>query len=322
MATEHTILDAPTSLPAFVERGIHARGLHAVERFLRTKPLGTIGAAIVLAILLLAAFAPVFAPYGFDHRVIAQRLQNPSAQHLLGTDELGRDILSRIIYGARVSAFVGFGSVLIATAIAATLGTASGYFGGWLDMTLQRFVDMWIAFPFLILLLAFLAVFGTPLGSAHLGPLTLEPAQQRSAQIIVVLGLLFAIRDSRVVRAATLAIKHNTYIEAARGLGAGNFRILWTYILPNVAPALIVLATLQLGAAILAEATLGFLGFGIPDPVPSWGRMLSGIARARVRSDPWLAFWPGLAISLAVFAFNMLGDALRDVLDPRLRGSR
>lgn len=322
MATERGLIDSRGLLAGRVEAGPQARPLHAGLRFLRTKPLGSVGAVIVLTIILLAILAPQVAPYGFDHRVIAQRMQTPSAQHLLGTDELGRDILSRIIYGARVSAFVGFGSVLIATVIACVIGMTSGYFGGKLDMAIQRLVDMWIAFPFLILLLAFMAIFGTPFGAFRLGPLALDPSQQRAAQIILILGLLFAIRDSRVIRGATMAIRNNTYVEAAKGLGASNLRILLSYILPNVAPALLVLATLQLGAAILAEATLGFLGFGIPDPVPSWGHMLSGIARARIRTDPWLAFWPGLAISLAVFGFNMLGDALRDVLDPRLRGSR
>jgi peptide/nickel transport system permease protein len=322
MTTEPGIVDAQGVLLTRPSRPIQPGSVHALTHFIRTKPLGTVGAVIVLVILLLAVFAPNVAPYGFDQRAISQRLQNPSAHHLLGTDELGRDILSRVIYGARVSAFVGFGSVIIATILAGTLGMVSGYFGGAVDTIIQRFVDMWIAFPFLILLLAFLAVFGTPLGPAHLGPLIVEPAQQRAGQIIVVLGLLFAIRDSRVIRGGTLSVRNNTYIEAAKGLGASSTRILLTYILPNVAPTLIVIATLQLGAAILAEATLGFLGFGIPDPVPSWGRMLSGVARSRIRTDPWLAFWPGLAISLAVFAFNMLGDALRDVLDPRLRGTR
>jgi peptide/nickel transport system permease protein len=322
VTTEPGVFDARDLMLARPRRAFQGGSLHAIAHFARTKPLGTAGAVIVLAIILLAIFAPNVAPYGFDHRVISQRLQNPSVRHFLGTDELGRDIFSRVIYGARVSAFVGFGSVLIATVIAGALGMVSGYFGGAVDTVIQRFVDMWIAFPFLILLLAFLAVFGTPLGPAHLGPFSVEPAQQRAGQIIVVLGLLFAIRDSRVIRGSTLSVRNNTYIEAARALGASSLRILLTYILPNVAPTLIVLATLQLGAAILAEASLGFLGFGIPDPVPSWGRMLSGVARSRIRTDPWLAFWPGLAISLAVFAFNMLGDALRDVLDPRLRGTR
>jgi peptide/nickel transport system permease protein len=319
MAVERNVLEANRSRDLFPAR--RSRSARAILHFLRSKPLGAVGAAIVLAILLLAVLAPSVAPYNFDHRAISERLQNPSLHHPMGTDEVGRDILSRVIYGARVSAFVGFGSVIIATVIAGAIGMISGFFGGALDTTLQRFVDMWIAFPFLILLLAFLAVFGTPMGPAHVGPLMLDPAQQRSAQIILILGLLFAIRDSRVIRGATLGVRHNSYVEAARGLGATDRHILVHYILPNIMPTLIVLATLQLGAAILAEATLGFLGFGIPDPVPSWGHMLSGIARTRVRSDPWLAFWPGLAITLAVFGFNMLGDALRDVLDPRLRGT-
>ncbi|MGI8549423.1 MAG: ABC transporter permease [Dehalococcoidia bacterium] len=304
------------------ERGRITRWRGGLLRFLRTKPLGSIGAVIVAIIVLLAIFAPQVAPFGFDHRIISQRLQSPSALHLLGTDELGRDLFSRIVYGARVSAFVGFGAVLISTVIAGVIGMASGFFGGWFDTLTQRFVDMWLAFPGLMLLLAVLAVFGTPSSNAMLGPLALDPSQQRAAQIILVIGLLSSAGASRVVRGATIAIRSNLYIEGARTVGAGNIRILLTYILPNVLPTIIVLASLQLGAAILAEASLSFLGFGIPDPVPSWGRMVSGIARARLRTDPYLALWPGVAISLAVFGFNMFGDALRDVLDPRLRGSR
>jgi peptide/nickel transport system permease protein len=290
--------------------------------FVRHKPLGSVGAALVLAIIILAIFAPQVAPYGYDQRILRDHLQAPSVRHLLGADELGRDILSRLIYGARVSAFVGFGTVLVATLVSGAIGMVSGYAGGWIDTAIQRFVDMWIAFPPLILLLGVLAVFGTPTAAVALGPASLDPAQQRVGQIILVLGLIFSAGASRVVRSATLAVRQNTYIEAARALGAGHLHILERYILPNVMPTVIVLATLQLGAAILAEATLSFLGFGIPDPIPSWGRMLSGIAQARIRTDPWLALWPGLAITLAVFAFNMLGDALRDTLDPRLRGSR
>ena len=295
---------------------------HGLRHFLRSKPLGSLGAALVLVIILLAVFAPLVAPYGFDQRILRDHLQSPSTTHILGADELGRDILSRVIYGARVSAVVGFGTVIVATIVSGSIGTISGYAGGWADTILQRFVDMWIAFPPLILLLATLAVFGTPTGAIQLGPFAFDPAQQRVAQIILVLGLIFSAGASRVIRGATLAIRHNAYIEAAQSLGAGHLHILARYILPNVMPTIIVLATLQLGAAILAEATLSFLGFGIPDPVPSWGRMLAGIAQARIRTDPWLALWPGLAITLAVFAFNMLGDALRDVLDPRLRGRR
>jgi peptide/nickel transport system permease protein len=309
-------------LSATAERPLAWRWLGGLAAFLHRKPLGSLGAALVLAIVVLAIFAPQVAPYGFDQRILRDHLQAPSAKHLLGADELGRDILSRIIYGARVSAFVGFGTVLVATVVSGSIGIISGYTGGLLDTIVQRLVDMWIAFPPLILLLGVLAVFGTPSSTAHLGPIGLDPAQQRVGQIILVLGLIFSAGASRVIRSATLAVRENAYLEAARALGAGHGHIMLRYVLPNVMPTIIVLATLQLGAAILAEATLSFLGFGIPDPIPSWGRMLAGIAQARIRSDPWLALWPGLAITLAVFGFNMLGDALRDVLDPRLRGSR
>ncbi|HZQ37323.1 MAG TPA: ABC transporter permease [Dehalococcoidia bacterium] len=291
-------------------------------RFLRTKPLGTVGAVIIVAIIILAVFAPVFAPYGFDHRVLKDKLLTPSLKHPMGTDLLGRDVLSRIIYGARVSAFVGFGSVLISTIFATLIGTVSGYFGGKVDTIVQRLVDILLAFPAFILLLAIVAAFGTPTSAIHLGPISFDPAQQRAGQVVFAIGLLFIAPASRVIRGAALAVRNNLYVEGARTVGASDLRILLRYVLPNVAPTIIVYATLQLGYAILAEATLAFLAFGIPDPVPSWGLMLSGLARARIRQDPWLAFWPGLAISLAVFGFNMLGDALRDVLDPRLRGSR
>jgi len=321
-ASEGRTLPASGELARRGAGGGAGRWVHAVTRFLRTKPLGTIGAVLILAIIIMAIFAPQFAPYGFDHRVLKDKLLSPSLKHPMGTDLLGRDVLSRLIYGARVSAFVGFGSVAISTVAATLIGIISGYYGGAVDTVIQRLVDIWIAFPALILLLAIVAAFGTPTSVAHFGPLSLDPAQQRAGQIIIALGLLLVAPASRVIRGAALAVRNNLYVEGARTVGASDLRILLVYILPNVMPTIIVYATLQLGFAILAEATLAFLSFGIPDPVPSWGLMLSGLARARIRQDPWLAFWPGLAISLAVFGFNMLGDALRDVLDPRLRGSR
>ncbi len=322
MATGQNTQEAVGSLTRRGERGTYGRWQHGIVRFLRTKPLGSIGAVIVLTILLLAVFAPQIAPFGFDHRLLRDKLQGPTSTHWLGTDIQGRDVLSRLIYGARVSAFVGFGAVLIATTISSVIGMISGFFGGLVDTIIQRFIDIWIAFPALILLLAVLAIFGTPTGKLHVGFLTLDSSQQRAAQVIGVLGLLFSAGASRVIRGAALSIRNNLYVEGARTVGAGNARILWYYILPNVMPTIIVLASLQLGAAILAEASLSFLGFGIPDPVPSWGLMLSGLATARIRTDPLLTLWPGLAITFAVFGFNMLGDALRDVLDPRLRGGR
>jgi len=298
-----------------------------VLRFLRRKPLGAFGAAMVLLVIACALFAPQIAPYHFDKHDFLHRLKPPiTAGHLLGTDDQGRDILSRVIYGARVSAFVGFGSVLIATLVAGTIGVVSGYAGGKLDTLVQRLVDIWIAFPALILLITITAIFGTPT-SVHTfgaGPLkiSLDPSQLRAAQIIFALGLIFTGGSSRVIRSAVISVRGNQYIEGARTVGSGNLRILLHYIVPNVMPTLIILASVQLGAAILLETSLGFLGFGIPPPVPSWGSMLAGVAQHQIRQDPWLSVWPGVAIALTVFGFNMLGDALRDVLDPRLRGAR
>jgi peptide/nickel transport system permease protein len=323
MANTRTIdLERAGISAVFKPRSRMDRWKHGIWHFVRTKPLGTIGAALVLLIIGVAIFAPQIAPYGFDHRIIADRLQGPTAKHPLGTDELGRDMLSRIVYGARIATFVGFGVVIIANVLAALIGIISGYIGGWVDTLLQRFIDMWIAFPGLVLLLAVIAVLGTPTSVLQVGPLAFDTSQQRAAQIVVVLGVLFSTGASRVIRGATLAVRNNLYVEGARTVGASDTRIVLTYILPNVLPTIIILASLGLGAAILTEASLSFLGFGIPEPVPDWGRMVSGIALARARTDAWLAFWPGLAITLAVFGFNMLGDALRDVLDPRLRGGK
>ncbi len=322
---------ATTAQPILVPHDrLTARGPGAatsVMRFLRRKPLGAFGAAMVLFVVVCAVFAPQIAPYHFDKHDFLHRLKPPlTVGHLLGTDDQGRDILSRIVYGARVSAFVGFGSVLIATLVAGTIGVVSGYVGGKLDTLVQRLVDIWIAFPALILLITITAIFGTPT-SVHTigaGPLKLsfEPSQLRAGQIIFALGLIFTGGSSRVIRSAVISVRSNQYIEGARTVGAGNLRILWRYIVPNVMPTLIILASVQLGAAILLETSLGFLGFGIPPPVPSWGSMLAGVAQREIRRDPWLSVWPGAAIALTVFGFNMLGDALRDVLDPRLRGAR
>jgi peptide/nickel transport system permease protein len=304
------------------DRGLIGRWSHGIYRFVRTKPLGTFGLAIALLIVFLAIFAGPISPYNYDHQVIANKLQSPSWSHLMGTDEQGRDILSRIIFGARIAAWVGFGTTLMATALASLIGMVSGFFSGTTDYIIQRIMDVFIAFPALILLLAVVSILGTPTAPLHFGFLTLSPANQRMVQIIVVLGFLFSFPYSRVIRSATLAVRNNLYVEGARTVGASDTRILLRYILPNVIPTIIVIASLQLASAILVEATLSFLGFGIPPPAPSWGAMLSGRARSLQRIDPWLAIWPGVAISLAVYGFNMFGDALRDVLDPRLRGSR
>jgi len=270
--------------------------------FVRRKPLGAFGAAVVLLLLLTAAFAPVLAPYSYEQGDAAVRLQPPTLEHPLGTDANGRDMLSRIIWGARVSVTVGFGSVFIAMGLATLIGTVSGYFGGRLDTLIQRLVDIWMAFPAIVLLISLLSVLGPGLWN-----------------VVITLGVLLAAGASRVVRGATLGVRNNLYIEAARCIGCTDGRILLFHVLPNVFPVVIVLATVQLGGAILAESTISFLGYGVPPPHPAWGAMLGGIGRAYMYQAPWLVLWPGLAISLTVFGFNMLGDALRDVLDPRLR---
>lgn len=291
-------------------------------KFMRRKPMGGVGLVIVALLFISAVFAGQIAPQGFEKQNIRQRYQRPSTSHFLGTDDLGRDIFGRIIYGARVSVLIGFGVVLIAGALAATIGVLTGFYGKLLDLFVQRIVDILIAFPNLILLITFTALFPKPEEALTLGPISLDPSGQRGLYVVIALGILFSFGASRVIRGSVIAIKNNQYIEGARAIGATDSRILLRYILPNIFPTLLILSTVQLGAAILAESSLSFLGFGIPPPVPAWGGMLSGIARSQITREPLLSVWPGLAIALAVFGFNMLGDALRDVLDPRLRGSR
>jgi peptide/nickel transport system permease protein len=272
-------------------------------RFCRQKPLGAFGGFIVLVLLIMAIFAPWIAPYSYDETIPGARMKAPSAQFWMGTDNLGRDVYSRVVYGAAVSVSVGFGAVLLANLLGAVVGITSGYFGGAYDICVQRVVDAWQSFPFLVVILSIMAVLGPGL-----------------LNLILALGILGAATGSRVIRGSTISVMQNTYVEAARALGAGHLRIMLRYLLPNVAATIIILATIGLGAFILAESALSFLGFGVPPPYPSWGAMLSGSGRSFMYRAPWMAIWPGAAISLAVFGFNMLGDALRDVLDPRLRG--
>jgi len=276
----------------------------AVWRFCRRKPLGAAGGLIVVGLVLLALFADRIAPYDYDETIAGARMRPPSARFWMGTDNLGRDVWTRVVFGARVSMTVGFGAVLLGTALATLIGVTSGYFAGGYDTVVQRVVDAWQAFPFLIIVLSLMAV---------LGPGRLN--------VILALGVAGAAGASRVIRSATVAVIGNPYVEGARALGCGHLRILARHVLPNVAAPIIILATIGLGSAILAESALSFLGFGVPPPYPSWGGMLSGSGRSYMYQAPWMALWPGLAISLAVYGFNMLGDALRDVLDPRLRGA-
>ncbi len=321
-------MSATTSAPSLdalrprANRGPILGPLVAVGKFMRRKPLGGVGLTLVGILFFAAIFADWVAPQSYEKQAIRERYQKPNANHWLGTDDLGRDMFSRIIYGARVSVLIGFGVVLIAGVLAGSIGVLTGFYGGALDLVVQRFVDILIAFPALILLITFTALFPKPEASLEIGPLALNTAVQRGMYTVIALGVLFSFGASRVVRGAVISIRNNQYIEGARAIGATDSRILLHYILPNIFPTLLILSTVQLGGAILTESTLSFLGFGIPPPVPAWGGMLSGSARAVITREPLLSVWPGLAIAFAVFGFNMLGDALRDVLDPRLRGSR
>ena len=273
--------------------------------FVRRKPLGAAGGLVLAGMLALALLAERVAPYGYDEADIFSRLKAPSEAHWLGTDNLGRDLLSRVIYGARVSMAVGFGGVVVGLLLGTAVGVVSGYFGGRLDLALQRVVDAFMCFPLLLVALTIMALLGPGLGN-----------------VILTLGLVLGVRDSRVIRSAVLSVKAHLYLEAARALGAGHPAMIGRHVLPNILAPIIILGTVNLGAIILTEAALSFLGFGVPPPRPSWGGMLSGAGLVHMLRAPWLALWPGVALSLAVFGANMLGDALRDVLDPRLRGSR
>jgi peptide/nickel transport system permease protein len=276
-----------------------------VWTFVRRKPLGAAGGLVLAGMLALALLAEGIAPYGYDEADIFSRLKAPSEAHWLGTDNLGRDLLSRVIYGARISMAVGFGGVVVGLLLGTAVGLVSGYFGGRLDLVLQRVVDAFMCFPLLLVALTIMALLGPGLGN-----------------VILTLGLVLGVRDSRVIRSAVLSVKAHLYLEAARALGAAHTAMIGRHVLPNILAPIIILGTVNLGAIILTEAALSFLGFGVPPPRPSWGGMLSGAGLVHMLRAPWLALWPGVALSLAVFGANMLGDALRDLLDPRLRGGR
>ena len=274
-------------------------------RLVRKKPLGAACAVIFLLFLACGVFADTLAPYGMNAINPLRRMKPPSFDFPFGTDNLGRDMLSRILYGARLSVIIGFCAAGLATLLSVVLGVTSGYFGGKFDLLVQRFVDAWMTFPDLVILIAVVSVVGPGM-----------------PQIIAILGLLYGIAGSRIIRGAVVSVRENLYVDAAQALGAGTPRILTWHILPNVLPPVIVLFTTRVGIVILAEAGLSFLGLGVPPPAPTWGGMLSGSGRAYMYQGPWLALVPGLCLTVVVYAINMFGDALRDLLDPRMRGSQ
>ncbi|MEX2374649.1 MAG: ABC transporter permease [Dehalococcoidia bacterium] len=270
----------------------------------KKKYLGTASLILLVVFVLVAALAPVIAPYPYQLTDTSSRLQSPSFEHLLGTDVLGRDVLSRIMYGARVSLFVGLTATALGMLVGGTLGISSAYFGGRYDLIMQRFIDTLQAFPNLIIALTMVAVLGSSLFNVTMA---------------ITIGALAG--KTRISRSAAFSVISNPYLDAARVVGCSNLRIMARYVLPNAMAPIIVITTISLGTAILAESSLSFLGLGPPPPNPTWGSMLSGNARSYMNIAPWLALAPGIAITLVVLSFNLLGDAVRDVLDPRLRGT-
>jgi peptide/nickel transport system permease protein len=287
------------------EGGMPQQVMTLLVRLFRDKPLGAAGGVICLIFLVCGLFASVIAQHGMNEIAPLSRLKPPSWQFPFGTDNLGRDVLTRCLYGARLSVIVALSGAGLATLISCLIGVITGYAGGRADMLMQRFVDAWMSFPDLVILIVVVSVFGP-------GMMT----------IILTLGLLFGIGGSRVVRSAVVGVREQTYVHAAQSIGASTARILWRHILPNILPPVIVLFTTRLGGVILAESALAFLGLGVPPPAPTWGGMLSGAGRTYMFQQPWLALAPGLCITLVVYATNVFGDALRDLLDPRMRGSR
>lgn len=277
------------------------RGTRLIRLMLR-QPLGTVGAVVLLIMVLAAIFAPYLALYNPTTGDPAALYKPPSAMYWLGTDAFGRDILSRLIYGARISLIVGFGASLLGVVAGTAIGVTSGYFGGWYDSVAQRVMDAMLAFPMLLLALAMAAALGS---SVH--------------NVIIALAMPIVPRAARISRASTLVLKTTTFIEASRAIGCSNLRIIVQHILPNTFAPLLVIATAYLGLAIVQEAALDYLGAGIQEPQPSWGLMMSGSATSLALTAPWIVLFPGIAITLVVLASNLLGDAIRDVLDPKLQ---
>jgi peptide/nickel transport system permease protein len=283
-----------------------ARGrVTAVVRFARRKPLGALGSLIVLAMLVVAIFAPWIAPYNPEEFIEggSARLQPPSWRFPMGTDNLGRDILSRVIYGARLSLLVALVSTFCGTGIGAMIALPTAYWGTRWDLMAQRLMDILWAFPSLVIAMVIVAVLG-----------------RSTTNVIIAIAIVVIPSAARVVRSAVLVVKETEYVQAAQAVGASQWRIMFRYIAPNCMAPYLIIATASLGGAIITEASLSFLGLGIPPPAPSWGRDLFGSAQKFAELAPWMPIMPGIAMSLTVYGFNLFGDAIRDILDPRLRG--
>lgn len=294
-----------TAQPAIDSRGRAASPgrLGKLAHLARKKPLGAFGAVVMIVFVLAAVFAELVAPFPpLEHGAV--RLASPSSEHLAGTDQFGRDVLSRVVFGARTSLYVGVVATVLSMVPAVLIGMSSAFFGGWYDYLVQRFVDTIQALPGLVLLITILVILGPGLWN-----------------VIIALSFNRAIVGSRVMRGATMAIKSEIYIDAARATGATNMRLILRHLLPNIAPTIIVVYSLGFGTVILSEASLSFLGYGIPPPTPSWGGMLAADGRSYMFGAPWMLWAPTLALAIVIFAVNMFGDAVRDLLDPRMRGT-
>ncbi len=286
--------------------GDRKRGIGSVNFLIRLwqrKPLGTICGVVVVVFVIVAVCADFVAPYAYDEPHLEDRLTGPSITYPLGTDYLGRDFLSRLIYGARISLTVGMVASALTVTVAVLIGGTSGFIGGRFDLAVQRFVDAWMCFPGLLLLLTIMSIVGRGM-----------------FQIIIVLGISGGIPGSRIARGAVIGVKENTYFQAAEAIGCSQWNILTRHVLPNIAAPVIIIFSINIGAVVISEASLSFLGYGMPIEVPSWGGMLSREGRKYMESAPWLALWPGLCLTTVVYSLNMVGDAIRDLLDPRLRG--
>ena len=274
-----------------------------LARLVREKPLGAVCGSVVLLFLLVALFAGVLAPYGMNETWVGERLVRPSAQFWFGTDNLGRDVFSRVIYGARVSVIVGLAASSLGTAISLFIGLVSGYIGGNFDIAVQRFVDAVMSLPGLVVIIILVTVLGSGM-----------------VPVILALSIPGGIVGSRILRSAVIGIKENVYLDAARVVGCSTWRIILRHVLPNIMAPTIILLSIRIPGMIMAEAGLSFLGFGVPPPFPSWGSMIGGAGRIYMLDAPWIVLWPGLALALVVYNSNIFGDTLRDLLDPRLRG--